>query len=189
MADAAPEPSVPDIEGLLSDGTAAVRAASSTERVRDLAAELVGRHSALVRARAGLGSLDPATRRDLGQRINHALGELQALIDERTEELASEEEARAIERDRIDLTELVPSAVRVPPWRGHSHLVAQTQSVLEDVFVGMGFEVAEGPEVETDWYNFGALNIPPAHPARSMWDSFYLDVGEPETVLLRTHTS
>ena len=55
--------------------------------------------------------------------------------------------------------------------------------------MGMGFEVAEGPEVETDWYNFGALNIPPAHPARSMWDSFYLDLGEPETVLLRTHTS
>ncbi len=54
-----------------------------------------------------------------------------------------------------------------------------TRDALEDVFVGMGFEVAEGPEIETDWYNFGALNIPPAHPARSMWDTFYLDLGAP----------
>ena len=60
---------------------------------------------------------------------------------------------------------------------------------LEDVFVGMGFEVAEGPEIESDWYNFGALNMPPAHPARGMWDTFYLNLGEPESTVLRTHTS
>ena len=73
--------------------------------------------------------------------------------------------------------------------RGHRHLVTQTRDELEDVFVGMGFTVAEGPEVETDWYNFEALNIPPAHPARGCGTRFYLDLGEPETVLLRTHTS
>ena len=72
---------------------------------------------------------------------------------------------------------------------GPPHLVSQTRDQLEDVFVGMGFAVAEGPEVETDWYNFEALNIPPAHPARGMWDTFYLNLGEPETVVLRTHTS
>ena len=65
---------------------------------------------------------------------------------------------------------------------GHLHLVQRTRDELEDVFVGMGFTVAEGPEVETDWYNFEALNIPPAHPARGMWDTFYLDVGEPGSV-------
>ena len=64
-----------------------------------------------------------------------------------------------------------------PARPGHLHLVSQTRDALEDVFVGMGFEVAEGPEIETDWYNFGALNIPPAHPARGMWDTFYLDLG------------
>jgi phenylalanyl-tRNA synthetase alpha chain len=64
-----------------------------------------------------------------------------------------------------------------------------TQRELEDVFVGMGFTVADGPEVESDWYNFEALNIPPAHPARGLWDTFYVDLGEPETVVLRTHTS
>jgi phenylalanyl-tRNA synthetase alpha chain len=79
--------------------------------------------------------------------------------------------------------------VRIPARRGHSHLVARTRRSLEEVFVAMGFEVAEGPEVETDWYNFEALNIPPGHPARDMYDTMYLDLGLPETVLLRTHTS
>jgi len=67
--------------------------------------------------------------------------------------------------------------------------VTQARAELEDVFVGMGFTVAEGPEAESDWYNFEALNIPPSHPARDMYDTLYLDIGEPETVLLRTHTS
>ena len=79
--------------------------------------------------------------------------------------------------------------MRSAAGRGHLHLVTQARAELEDVFVGMGFTVAEGPEAETDWYNFEALNIPPAHPARGMYDTMYLDIGEPETVLLRTHTS
>ena len=91
--------------------------------------------------------------------------------------------------DRLDLTEVIPASVRSAPGRGHLHLVTQARDELEDVFVGMGFTVAEGPEAETDWYNFEALNMPPAHPARGMWDTMYLDLGEPETVLLRTHTS
>ena len=72
----------------------------------------------------------------------------------------------------------MPGSVPGADARGHLHLVTQTRDALEDVFVGMGFEVAEGPEIETDWYNFGALNIPPAHPARGMWDTFYLDLGD-----------
>ena len=82
-----------------------------------------------------------------------------------------------------------PGIAAGPGVPGPLHLVSQTQDALEDVFVGMGFEVAKGPEIETDWYNFGALNIPPAHPARGMWDTFYLDLGAPESTLLRTHTS
>jgi len=69
------------------------------------------------------------------------------------------------------------------------HLVTRTQEELEDVFVGMGFTVAEGREVETDWYNFEALNFPPGHPARSSWDTFHVKLGKPEEVVLRTHTS
>jgi len=99
------------------------------------------------------------------------------------------ERAALLADDRLDLTEVVASQVLSSLGRGHLHLVTQTRDALEDVFVAMGFVVAEGPEAETDWYNFEALNIPPAHPARGMYDTFYLDLGEPETVVLRTHTS
>ena len=73
--------------------------------------------------------------------------------------------------------------------RGHLHLVTQVQRELEDIFVGLGYRVAEGPEVEDDWHNFEALNIPPAHPARSMQDTLYVRLGRDEQVMLRTHTS
>ncbi|MGB7050619.1 MAG: phenylalanine--tRNA ligase subunit alpha [Acidimicrobiales bacterium] len=178
-----------DIDSLVAEATVAVEGAASTDEIRELAASLTGKQSPLVQIRAGLGALEPESRASLGRQVHAALTTLERLLERRRNEIATVERARQIELDRLDLTELVPAAVRTPPWRGHLHLVTQAQAVLEDVFVGMGFEVAEGPEVETDWYNFGALNIPPAHPARSMWDSFYLKVGEPETVLLRTHTS
>ena len=89
-----------------------------------------------------------------------------------------------LEAERLDLSEVLS----LPPI-GHHHPVSRTWRRLEDTFVGMGYTVAEGPEIETDWYNFGALNLPEAHPARSMWDTFYLEAGEPGAVLLRTHTS
>src|SRR6202020_2714605 len=113
----------------------------------------------------------------------------EAQVSARRQVLAASERAAQIDADRLDLTEVIPAHVRAPFERGHLHLVTQARDELEDVFVGMGFVVAEGPEAETDWYNFEALNIPPAHPARGMYDTMYLDVGEPETVLLRTHTS
>ena len=100
-----------------------------------------------------------------------------------------------LEAERLDLTESLQA-----PARGHLHLVTQTMERLEDVFVGMGFTVSEGPQAETDWYNFEALNLPAAHPARSMFDTLYLDLGErteigdgeggeATNILLRTHTS
>jgi phenylalanyl-tRNA synthetase alpha chain len=84
----------------------------------------------------------------------------------------------------MDLTEHFGSA-----GRGRAHIVTQAWQRLEDVFIGMGFQVAEGPEVETDWHNFEALNMPPSHPARSMHDTFYVDHGNPGSTVLRTHTS
>ena len=92
--------------------------------------------------------------------------------------------AAAAPRDALDLT--LGGHGRT---RGHLHLVTQVQRELEDIFVGMGYRVMEGPEVEDDWHNFEALNMAPAHPARSMQDTLYVELGEPEQVLLRTHTS
>ena len=102
----------------------------------------------------------------------------------RLADLRRAERAVQLEVERVDLTEIMRR-----PARGHAHVVTQAWQRLEDVFVGLGFQVAEGPEVETDWYNFEALNMPANHPARSMHDTFYVDHGAPGSTVLRTHTS
>jgi phenylalanyl-tRNA synthetase alpha chain len=109
---------------------------------------------------------------------------LQQALTARRTELEAVARREQLEAERLDLTE-------VPPGRGagHLHLVTESIERLEDVFVGMGFAVAEGPEVETDWNNFGALNFPPDHPARDMYDTLYVEMGEPGSTVLRTHTS
>jgi phenylalanyl-tRNA synthetase alpha chain len=178
-----------DVDELVGQARTAVAGAASTEEIRTVVATLTGKKSALARASRSLGGLDPDARRELGRRLNEARHAIEELIDVRRREITTRELAEEMTRSRIDLSEFVPGSLPAPVERGHLNLVSQTQSALEDVFVGMGFEVEEGPEIETDWYNFGALNIPPAHPARGMWDTFYLDLGAPETTLLRTHTS
>jgi phenylalanyl-tRNA synthetase alpha chain len=172
------------LEELRATGLKAVEKAASLGELHRVEQEVVGKRSALALAHRSLGSLPLEERRAAGARINRVRTEIEAAIEGRRQALEEAERAARLEADRLDLTEVLPT--RGP---GHLHLVTQTRDQLEDVFVGMGFAVAEGPEVETDWYNFEALNYPPAHPARAAQDSFYLKVGEPEQVLLRTHTS
>src|SRR5579875_923323 len=155
-----PNRTLGDLDALAAAAAGTIEQASTTAELERAETATLGRRSPLAEARRALGSLDPEARREAG-----------------------------LVADRLDLTEVVLATVRSPLRRGHRHLVSTTRDALEDVFVAMGFQVAEGPEAETDWYNFEALNIPPAHPARGMYDSFYLEVGEPETVVLRTHTS
>jgi phenylalanyl-tRNA synthetase alpha chain len=178
-----------DVTGLVADARAAIAAARTTEEIRHVAATLTGKRSPLAEASRTLGSMDPDDRRELGRRLHEARSEVESLLEARRTGIRFAELSADLAASRLDLTEYVPGSVAGPTRRGHLHLVSQTRDALEDVFVGMGFDVAEGPEIESDWYNFGALNIPPAHPARGMWDTFYLDLGEPETTLLRTHTS
>jgi len=149
-----------------------------------LEAELTGRRAALTTWKRELGGLDEAARRELGGALNETRRVLEALIAERRTALGEVARAAVLEADRLDLTEVIPA-----PGPGHRHLVTRIREELEDIFLGMGYEIAEGPEVETDWYNFTALNMPPDHPARSGQDSFYVDLGDGESVLLRTHTS
>ncbi len=177
------------MDALVEEARAAITAAASTEEIRQVAAAVSGKRSPLNEASRGLGSFDPETRKEVGRILHEARSTVEELLERRKEEIRYEELAREMAASRLDLTEYLPDTGRGPATRGHLHLVSRTRDALEDVFVGMGFEVAEGPEIETDWYNFGALNMPPAHPARGMWDTFYLDLGDPETVLLRTHTS
>jgi phenylalanyl-tRNA synthetase alpha chain len=178
-----------DVAALEADANRSIDASSTTAELDAAESAIVGKRSAMAAAHRSLGGLDPDARRRVGQELNELRGRLEQRIAGRRSELVAVERAAALEEDRMDLTEVVTGDVRSPVVRGHRHLVTTTRDQLEDVFVAMGFNVAEGREAETDWYNFEALNIPPAHPARGMYDSFYVDLGEPETVVLRTHTS
>jgi phenylalanyl-tRNA synthetase alpha chain len=175
---------ISEIEDTTRDGVARVTAARTLDELRSVEIEVLGKKARLTTVKKALGALGPDQRRVAGQALNEARRALEAALADRRSELDALARAQRLEQERLDLTES-----RDPARRGHHHLVTQTRDRLEDVFVGMGFTVAEGPEVETDFYNFEALNIPAAHPARGMWDTLYVDLGEPETVLLRTHTS
>jgi phenylalanyl-tRNA synthetase alpha chain len=144
----------------------------------------LGKRSALAQRKAKLGQLPPDERRDEGRRLNEEREAIEAAIADRRIALEASERDVLYDAERMDLTE-VTATVR----RGHVHLVTRAVEELEDTFVGMGFTVAEGPVVETDWYNFEALNFPAGHPARNMYDTLYVDFGEAESTLLRTHTS
>jgi phenylalanyl-tRNA synthetase alpha chain len=179
-----------DLAALEADWAARLQEASTLDDLRAAESEVLGKKSALAQVNARLRDLSPDERRQVGQAINEVRGRLSRALDGRRLELEADDRDRRIREERLDLSEVW----RVPPPggiadRGHLHLVTQTRDELEDTFVAMGFAVAEGPEAETDWYNFEALNMPPAHPARGMWDTLYLKLGAPETILLRTHTS
>jgi phenylalanyl-tRNA synthetase alpha chain len=180
---------VSDIAELINQAEALIGGASSSAELDEVRTTILGKKSDLALAQRALGGLDPEARKDRGKELQEARQAIEQQLTVRRGTLHLRELDEARQADRLDLTEVIVSEVRSPTARGNLHLVSQTQAELEDVFVGMGFDVAEGPEIETDWFNFGALNIPPAHPARGMWDTFYLDLGAPETVLLRTHTS
>jgi phenylalanyl-tRNA synthetase alpha chain len=141
----------------------------------------VGKRSAVATVNQGIKDLAPDERPKAGQAVSSYKAAVTELVDARRAALG---DGAGQVVDRLDLT--LPGR---GPGRGHLHLITQVQQELEEVFLGLGYEVAEGPEVETDFYNFEALNMPPAHPARSMWDTLYVKLGRPEEVVLRTHTS
>jgi phenylalanyl-tRNA synthetase alpha chain len=172
------------IARLEDDARARIAAAATSEELRAVESQVLGRRSELVGLRKRIGALDGDERRTVGKVLNAALEALGAAVAERRAVLVAAQRTERLLAERLDLTEVLPGRPA-----GHLHLVTQAIQELEDVFVGIGFTVAEGPEVETDWHNFGALNFPPGHPARDMYDTLYVHYGEPGTTLLRTHTS
>lgn len=165
-----------------------IGSSEDAETLRMAESAVLGKRSVLSRLNASLGSLSVGDRREAGRVIHQTRARLEAAAAERRGALEAIDRRRRMEAERLDLTELVEGGTFFGR-RGHLNLVTQTRDQLEDTFVALGFSVVEGPEAESDWYNFEALNMPPAHPARGMWDTLYLSLGEPETVLLRTHTS
>ncbi|NDH23840.1 MAG: phenylalanine--tRNA ligase subunit alpha [Actinobacteria bacterium] len=173
-----------DLDALVADAVERLADASNLDALAALDVELLGKKSAVTAAKKQLGGLDPDDRKVAGQAINAARTSLEAAVAAARERLAAGAWAAQYEAERLDLSEKL-GEIR----RGSLHLNTQARDRLEDVFVGMGFTIAEGPEVETAWYNFEALNIPEWHPARGSFDTIFVNLGEPEEVMLRSHTS
>jgi phenylalanyl-tRNA synthetase alpha chain len=170
-----------DLAQLRSEAEAAVGSAGSAAELEELRVRYLGRKSELTQALRSIGELPPDQRGSVGKQANEVRQALEALLERRTAELEASELDRRLVDDRVDVT--LPGDPPVPV--GHLHLVSQIRRRMEDVCIGLGFSVVEGPEIEYEYYNFTALNHPPEHPARAPQDTFYLA----EQVLLRTHTS
>ncbi|HLU42669.1 MAG TPA: phenylalanine--tRNA ligase subunit alpha [Microthrixaceae bacterium] len=178
-----------EVDQLTAEGVERIGNAPDLETLRALDADYLGKRSRLSAIKASMRDLAPEQRKALGAAIHSAREALERAVEQRRSELEEAARREQLAAERLDLTEHLGRA-RI----GHAHIVTQAWERLEDVFCGMGFHVADGPEVETDWFNFESLNLPVAHPARSMWDTLYLDTSDLEGVdegdlLLRTHTS
>jgi phenylalanyl-tRNA synthetase alpha chain len=169
------------IDSLRAEAESAIAAAESTAALEELRVRYLGRKAELPNLLRGVAQLPPEERGTVGRAANQARQALEQLIEQRTEQLEAGELDTKLAADRIDVT--LPGEPPQPV--GRLHLLTATWRELEDVFVGLGFTVVEGPEVETVHYNFDALNHGPTHPARDRTDTFYVA----DDVVLRTHTS
>jgi phenylalanyl-tRNA synthetase alpha chain len=169
------------VDDELANGLRAFEAADSVETLDAAKTTVLGRKSRLSEVQRALGSLPRDDRRELGQRVNEVFTQLRNAFDDRRVELELSAGAELLEADAVDVT--------LPGRRkrsGSLHPLTLVERRIVEIFTRMGYRVAEGPEIEDDWHNFEALNIPPDHPARTMKDSLYVDV---EGLLLRTETS
>jgi len=177
------------IADIRTEAEQAIAAAGDTEALENVRIQYQGRKAELPNLLRNVAELPREERAATGKAANEARKALEQAIEQRTRQLAAVELDQRLERDRVDVT--LPGD---PPAQiGRLHLITQTQRELEDVFIGLGFNVAEGPEVETVYYNFDALNFDSTHPSRLLSDTFYVqptpDIFDPNALLLRVHTS
>jgi phenylalanyl-tRNA synthetase alpha chain len=168
------------IEKLRSEALSAVASGDSTTALEDVRVRYLGRSAELTEIKKSIGTLAPEERKEVGRSSNLASREIEAALDSRLGEVSAREREEKLHAEAVDIT--LPGA---PFPKGQLHPSLRVIDEVVDFFVGLGYRVAEGPEIETDYYNFTALGIPPGHPARSMQDTFFLDEG----LSLRTHTS
>ncbi|HEY8496857.1 MAG: phenylalanine--tRNA ligase subunit alpha [Limnochordales bacterium] len=163
-----------------AEALAAVRAAQSPEELEQVRIRYVGKKGELTQLLRGIGQVPPEERPAIGRLVNEARDAVEAELAARQRELASAALEARLAAETIDVT--------LPGWGpvlGRRHPLTQVLDEIKRIFTGLGFEVVEGPEIETDWYNFEALNIPRDHPARDLQDTFFIT----EDILLRTQTS
>jgi phenylalanyl-tRNA synthetase alpha chain len=179
------------LEALRKGAGEAVGAAGDEKALEDLRVRYLGKKGELSAVLRGMGSLSAEERPRVGEVANRVRDEVEALLDGAKERLRAKALDAELAGPPIDVT----LDGRAPRPRGHRHPITRATEEIAAIFGRLGYEVANGPEVELDWYNFEALNIPPDHPARDMQDTFYVEEStlrhgvEPGTVLLRTHTS
>lgn len=179
-----------EIARMRDEALDAIAAAGDLEALREVKVAHTGDRSPLALANREIGALPPHAKADAGKRVGQARGQVTQALKARQAELEAERDARVLVEEAVDVT--LPYD-RTPA--GARHPITTLSERIEDVFVAMGYEVAEGPEVEAEWFNFDALNFPPDHPAREMQDTFFVQGakggkdGEPSGVVLRTHTS
>lgn len=174
-----------ELSEIVSSAPPQIDKTSSLAELDAVESSLLGRRSYIAEARRGLAQLPESERPKVGSALNQAAAELKALLDQKRAELERAEEDSLLEDDGFDVT-----LQEVEYLNATEHLVTQTMNEVSDIFLALGYQVAEGPEVETAWHNFDALNTPWWHPSRLASDTMYVDYGAPEDELvLRTHTS
>ena len=169
-----------NINEIYSSAMDEISSSSTSEKLQELKIKFLAKKSVLMSLLSTLGSLPPEERKEMGKRLNEVKGEIAKAIEEKEVELRKAELEKKLQSETIDIT--LPSK-KVELGGQNPFYVVKDE--ITDIFLNMGFEVADGPEVETDLFNFELLNIPADHPARDMQDTFYIN----DKVLLRTHTS
>jgi len=171
---------IEELEVLYKETLSSLSQVSAEKDVNEIRVRVLGRKGSLTQLLKGLGALPEGDRREIGRRANEIKEDLESRIEEAFSRIQEEERKETLEREKIDVT--LPG--RGLPM-GRRHPITQTLNEIIDIFSRLGFEVVEGPEVELDYYNFEALNIPKGHPAREMQATFFIS----DEVVLRTHTS
>lgn len=169
-----------DVQRIQEEALSELKKLSTLEELQELKVKVLGKKGTLTALLRQMGSLSPEERPIFGQVVNEARDILEGAWTRRTEELSNAAMQKQLEEEKLDIS--LPG-ISLP--RGHQHPLTKVIEEMEEIFLGMGFQIAEGPEIETDYYNFEALNLPKEHPAREMQDSFYIT----EEILLRTQTS
>ncbi len=171
------------VEAMRDEALTAIAAAADLDALNQVRIDHTGDRSPLALANREIGALPPQARKEAGQRVGQARAAVSQALAERQEVLEAEHEQRMLVEETVDVT--LPTD-RLP--HGTRHPITTLSERIADVFVAMGWEVAEGPQVEAEWLNFDALNLGPDHPARTMQDTFWLEPAE-AALVLRTHTS
>jgi phenylalanyl-tRNA synthetase alpha chain len=173
------------LDTLLATAPNRIETARDLDALKEIENELLGRKSLIAESRRSLGSLAPEDRPVVGAQLNEATRKLASLLEAKRSTLERTAEDALLLEDRVDVT--LPALELRHGWH---HLVTQTLNEVVDIFVSLGYGVVTGPEVDTAWHNFDALNTPPTHPARFESDTMYIEYGDPDDeLLLRTQTS